>query len=209
MIFHEVHGINASLDDDRKVAQRTGSFCDAFVFSEVPLRLNSFTAIKLSSKDSEWLGCSFIGITSKNPVSFIESAYSKHIINLLHAEDVWIKQIPEKWSSASLVIHLTYDGQLEITSQYDPNSLCIFFENLPVNFPLWLVIDLYGCNDSVQLPTYTCPNSREIVSLGSEIFSTYKSGEEGVVPYNSARVVLIGPKSSGKTLLKNIFTNNL
>lgn len=214
MIFHEVHGVNVTLDETKRIAQRSGSFCDAFVFSEIPLQLNSFTVLKLScsqpaSDGQEWLGNCFIGVTSKNPLSFIESAYSKYIINLLNGDDVWIKQIPDKWSSSSLIIHLTFDGQLEITSEFDPNLKCVFFENLPINFPLWLVIELYGSNNCVQLPTYTCPNSPEIVSLGSEVFSTFKSGKEGIVPYNSARIILIGPKCSGKTLLKNIFTSNL
>ncbi len=209
MRFHEVHGVNASLDDARKVALRTGSFCDAFVFSEVPLRLNSYTAIKLTSNEVEWQGRSFLGVTSRNPVSFIESAFSKHILTLLNTEDVWFRSVPESWASASLIVHLTFDGQLEITSEFEPNVRYIFFENLPINFPLWLVIDLYGASNSVQLPTFDSPNSKEIISLGSDASTTFKCGEEGIVPYNFARIVLIGPKSSGKSMLKNILSNNM
>src|SRR5699024_9516896 len=84
-----------------------------------------------------------------------------------------------------------------------------FFENLPVNFPLWLVIELYGSSNCVQLPTFPSLNAKEIVSLGSDATATFKCGEEGIVPYNFARIVLIGPKSSGKSLLKNILSNNM
>lgn len=209
MRFHEVHGANASLDDARKVARRTSSFCDSFVFSEVPLRLNSYTAIRLSSSEVEWQGGCFLGVTSRNPHSFIESAFSKHILTLLNTEDVWIRSVPEKWTGASLIVHLTFDGQLEILSEFEPNVRYIFFENLPVNFPLWLVIDLYGATNCVQLPTFLSPNSKEIVLLGSDAAATFKCGEQGIVPFNFARIVLIGPKSSGKSLLKNILANNM
>ena len=209
MKFHEVHGVNASLDEGRQVARRTSSFCDAFVFSEVPLRLNSYTAIRLNSTDLEWQGGCFLGVTSRNPISFIESAYSKHIINLLNTEDVWIKSIPESFGSASLIVHLTFDGQIEIITEHEPNLRHMLFENLPVNFPLWFVIELYGACNCIQFPTFSSPNSREIVSLGSDAAATFKCGLEGIVPYNFARIVLIGPKSSGKSLLMNILSNNV
>ena len=208
MKFHEVHGVNVSLDSTRKVAQRTGSFCDAFVFSEVPLRHNSYTAVRLTSDDTEWHGQCFLGVTSRNPISFAESAISKQIISLINTEDVWIRPIPDSWSSTNMIIHLTFDGQLEVTNQHEPNVRFMLFENLPVNFPLWLMIELYGASNSVTFPVYTSPNSREIISLGSDAGSTFKCGEDGIVPYNVARVVLIGPKSSGKSMLKNILCNN-
>src|SRR5699024_10948700 len=101
-------------------------------------------------------GACFIGITSKNPTSFIESAYSKHLINLMaNGDDVWIRQIPAAWSGAHLTIHLTFDVQLEITTEHDSTQKYVFLGNLPVNFPLWLVIDLHGSTSSVHFPSYS------------------------------------------------------
>lgn len=212
MKFHDVHGVNVTLNEQKTTARRINSFCDAFVFSCNPIRLNSSIVIKLSSQQTEWNGFCFLGLTSKNPNSFIESIYSKHIINLLTqtVDDVWINSIAEQWSNANLILSLNSDGQLEITTEYDPCLKYIFLENLPVNFPLWLVIDLYGRTDQVCFPSYSSPNSREIVSLGSDVYSTFKCGESsGIVPYNSAHIILIGPKSGGKTQLKSMLIDNL
>nr|XP_046909481.1 protein neuralized-like [Dermatophagoides farinae] len=212
MKFHDIHGVNVSLDDNKRIAKRTNSFCDAFVFSSNPMRMNTPMIIQLSSRlSSEWHGACFIGLTTRNPVNFMETIYSKHIINLLttNVDDVWIKQIRPEWSNDSLILSLNSDGVFEIITEYEPNLKYMFLENLPINFPLWLILDLYGQTEQVQFPHYSSPNCREIVSLGSDIYSTYKCGENGIVPYNSARIILIGPKSSGKSQLKNIFISNL
>ncbi|OTF76449.1 Neuralized-like protein [Euroglyphus maynei] len=215
MKFHDVHGVNASLDESKRIAKRINSFCDAFVFSSNPLRLNTPIIIRLSSRlTSEWHGTCFIGLTSRNPANFMETVYSKHIINLLttNVDDVWIKQISSDWSNVSLILSLNSDGFFEITTEYDPSLNYVFLENLPINLPLWLILDLYGQTEQVQFPRYSSPNSREIVSLGSDIYSTYKCGENGIIPYNSARIILIGPKSSGKKSsdpsICHLITNN-
>lgn len=221
MKFHELHGINVVLDETRRIANRINSFCDAFVLSSQPLRQNFSIVIKLSStillnesnkqcsQTTNWLGNCFLGLTSKNPSSFIESIYPKHLINLLanKSEDVWIKQIDTNWSDASLILNLNSDGQLEIVTEFDPEIRYIFLDGLPVNFPLWLVFDLYGRTNQIQFPHYTASNSPEIVSLGSDVYSTFKCGENGIVPYNSGRIILIGPKNSGKSQLKNMLFN--
>ena len=212
MKFHDVHGVNASIDETKHIARRTNSFCDAFVFSSNPLRLNQPIIIKLSSRQtSEWHGQCFLGLTTRNPTNFIETVYSKHIINLLttNVDDVWIKPINSDWSNASLILTLNSDGHFEITTEFDTNLKYIFLENLPIQFPLWLIIDIYGQTEQIQFPRYQSPNSKEIISLGSDIYSTYKCGEMGIFPYNSARIILIGPKLSGKTQLKNMFISNL
>lgn len=208
MKFHEMQGVNVEVDETRRMARRVCSFCDAFVFSEAPLRLNSMVAVRLQSPETQWAGHAFVGVTSKNPISFVEGANLKHITQLLAAEDVWIRPVQPAWASASLVLHLTYDGQLEVITDTEPNVRYCLLENLPVNFPLWLVVDIYGATNCVQLPTYSQPNSREIVALGSDVYATYKCGKEGVMPYNYAHIVLIGPKSAGKTTLKAVLASN-
>ena len=208
MKFNEIHGLNIQLDESKQKAFRNNSFYDGIVFSDTPIRINSFIPIKISSPANQWLGSIFLGVTTRDPKYFIDNSLPKHIIGLCNEEDFWIKSIPSRWSDSNIIIHLTYDGLMEITANDEPNLTLIFFADLPVNRPLWLIIDLYGSSNSVQLSTYNSPMSSEMLLLGPDMTTAFKCGSEGVVPYNRTRIMLIGPSQSGKSSLKKALIHN-
>jgi protein neuralized len=207
MKFHEIHGSNISLDESKQKASRTSSFCDAIVFSDNPIRVNSFIPIKISSSDTQWLGSLFLGVTTRNPYIFSESSLPKHILGLYSEEDFWIKSIPSHWMNSNITIHLTFDGLMEVMTNDEPNVVHNFLTELPVDSPLWLILDLYGSSNSVQFSTYQCPMSSEMLLLGPDMSTAFKCGADGVVPYNQTRIMLIGPNSSGKSSLKMALIN--
>ena len=204
MKFHHIHSMNVKLDETRTNAQRRGSsFCDSFVFSESSLKLNSYVSIKFISPETEWKGQAFIGLTTQNPSMFIENAYSKFLINLLNAEDVWIRSILEQWKNSHLILHLTFDGSLEVTSEHESSRKYVLFQNLPVNIPLWFVVELYGSTQQIELPIFKTTNSPEIVSLCTDANAVFRCGQKGIVPYSRSRIVITGPPDSGKNFLKS------
>lgn len=208
MKFSEIHGLNVQLNESKQKAVRNNSFYDGIVFSDDPIRINSFVPIKVCSPANQWLGSLFLGVTSRNPKFFIDNSLPKHIIGLCNEEDFWIKSIPSRWTDSNIIIHLTYDGLMEITSNQEPNLTVTFLSELPISGPLWLIIDLYGSSNSVQLATYNSPMSSEMLLLGPDMSTAFKCGAEGVVPYKRTRVMLIGPKNSGKSSLKKVIINN-
>jgi len=207
MRFHEIHSSNVQLDETRTLAKRTGAtFCDSFLFSESPLKLNSYISIRFQSPSVEWKGQAFIGLTTQNPSVFVENAYSKYLINLLTTDDVWLRSILEPWRNAHLIIHLTYDGNLEVTSEHESARKYVLFQNLPVNVPLWFVVELYGSTSEIELPIFNTTNSLEVVSLCTDANVVFRCGQKGIVPYSRSRIVIIGPPDSGKNRLKSILT---
>ena len=208
MKFSEIHGLNVHLDETKQKAVRNNSFFDGIVFSDNPIRINSFIPIKICSPANQWLGSVFLGVTSRNPKHFVDNSLPKHIIGLCSEDDFWIKSIPSRWSDSNLIIHLTYDGLMEISCNEEPSLTLAFLSDLPVSDPLWLIIDLYGSSNSVQLATYNSPMSSEMLFLGPDMSSAFKCGSEGVVPYKRTRIMIIGPRTSGKSTLKKALINN-
>lgn len=210
MKFHnKIKGSNVRIDESACKVIRTASFCDAVVFSDEPVKINSIIPLRVHSTDSQFHGNLFLGVTARDPKSF--EVLPKHVIGLSHEDDVWIKSLPSKWSNSRIALQLTSNSTLDIIAENEERIA--FLTHLP-STSLWLILDLYGSTDSVHFTSYqiqasnqsTCPVN--LMLLGPDVSNVLKCGQQGTIEYNKARIFLIGPSKSGKTTLSNALTNN-
>lgn len=85
MQFHSyVHGSNIGLSKNGTVAIRNSSdtnFCDAIAFSSKPISFNRSFTLKIKSAARKWRGCLSLGLTTRDPTSFINSHSYPHSNN--------------------------------------------------------------------------------------------------------------------------------
>lgn len=205
MKFHNVHGNNVILDNTGQRASRTTSFCDGITFSDSPIKTNTIIPLRIYSPANEWLGYLFIGMTTRDPNTFSENNLPKHSLSLFNEEDIWIKQIFSQWANSLITLQLTKNGSLDIGINGGPRKP--FIIGLPLDNPLWLIVDLHGATTCVQYATYHQSNPSEFLVLGPDVNSALKCGANGIVPYNSVRTMLLGPFNSGKSTLKQALVN--
>jgi hypothetical protein len=191
MQFHaQVFGANVRLADDRTSAWRRSperSFCDSLVFSDRPLRFSHPLRIRLhSNSDHGWKGVASIGLTCHEPSTFsvnsddgsTESALPSLAvpIGLCEQSGVWLRPLPV--ACLNRVLHIILQPHptgTELTAVLTSDQQFWLLSSLPVQDPLWLVIDLFGQTHRVDLLAPICTESLCRQFLSRHSASTEKS----------------------------------
>lgn len=171
MQFHrQVFGANVRLSEDCTSAWRRSperSFCDSLVFSDRPLIYCHPIRIHLQSTPIHgWKGGASIGLTCHEPATFCAARNTAEDdattetalpslatpIGLCEQSGVWLRPLPTECLNRLLHIilqpHATGIELIVIMTSEQKYSL---LSSLPVQDPLWLVIDLFGQSYRVDL----------------------------------------------------------
>ncbi|XP_014277518.1 neuralized-like protein 2 [Halyomorpha halys] len=94
--FHQRHGQNIDLFEDRTVALRSRGFADALVFSERPLRPGEIFAVDIESKERGWNGHLRLGLTTFVPSQDV--ALPKYSLpDLTYSHPSWIFAVSKRF----------------------------------------------------------------------------------------------------------------
>ena len=93
--FHQCHGENVMLFEDRTVALRSRGFADALVFSERPLRSGEIFVIDVELKEGGWNGHLRLGLTTFVPSENVIPKYS--LPNLTSSHPSWIFAVSKRF----------------------------------------------------------------------------------------------------------------
>ncbi|CAH1405102.1 unnamed protein product [Nezara viridula] len=94
--FHQCHGQNIDLFEDRTVALRSRGFADALVFSERPLRPGEIFAVDIESKERGWNGHLRLGLTTFIPSQ--EAVLPKYSLpDLTNSHPSWIFAVSKRF----------------------------------------------------------------------------------------------------------------
>ena len=178
-----VHGTNIGLSKNNTIAIRNlsdSTFCDAIVFSSKPLAFNRPFELKIKSTAKKWRGSLSIGLTTKDPINFLNqnsfqsSLSSKNPINqqsiqtqqttslpqfasligLASQENFWLRELPCEWSNANLTFFLTHNlNHAEFVIVFNNEHQITFLHYLPLDSTFWLIADLFGQTNYIELLT--------------------------------------------------------
>lgn len=126
--------------------------------------------------------------------------------------------MPIEWSNANLTFVLTHNlNHAELVIAFNNEHQITFLHYLPDSTNFWLIVDLFGQTNYVEIVE---PNLNEsngdkskfydripcsVLLNGPNFIEQYKqSCAQGSVKYNSGRIFIIGPSCSGKSLLKRV-----
>lgn len=144
--FHRLCGLAVSLDEGGSLAIRDDRVAkDAVVFSKRPIRIDEHVHVELM-QSTHWLGGLRVGLTSRNPDTYADqTALPRHLYPCGEGvKDIWVRPLREARlkSGCCLTLYVTKSGQLQCHINGDQDEPLL--TGLPVNRPLWLVLDLYG-----------------------------------------------------------------
>ncbi|CAG0919962.1 unnamed protein product [Notodromas monacha] len=207
--FHAVHGGAIRLEADKTVAIRKKGFCDGITFSNKPVKVGQCYSLKLTYAQ-QWSGALRLGVTIHDPSSFSPSDSANFgplpkyaCPDLLSLEGFWAKPVREEYvsceSGSKVTFQLTSSGRLLL---FVNNKLKgAHLTGLPVNVPLWAIIDVYGTTNSVHiLPEGDVPV--EVIARGPKFLDAYKRAmANGTAPLRHFRLYLVGKEGVGKTSL--------
>lgn len=151
MKFHSTHGSAVSLSDNKSSATRNENiFSNGIVFSDQPLQIGQNVSVEL--------GCTYhssgsirVGVTIHDPGQVKSQDLPKYAVPFLTSkEGHWARPISENLvtSGSKLTLYITSLGQLQLF--IDDSHRGVYLLGLPVDKPLWLLLDIYGNNNSVK-----------------------------------------------------------
>jgi len=158
--FHEHHGENIALLDSRRAALRRLSFEKSVVFSELPLRPFELFLVAIEREERGWSGHLRLGITRIDPnrrpslgemsqelqtnswITAISRALVQPCKNLATDVGSLVGVYYEPSIKNNLArLHLVVNG----------DDLCPPCEEIPIDQPLYAVIDVYACTKQVRI----------------------------------------------------------
>lgn len=201
------------------------------------IAFNKSFELKIKSTAKKWRGCISIGLTTKDPINFINKPYAHtnlnnknpinqqsnqsqqiflpqfaSLIGLASEENFWLRELPIEWSNSNLTFILTNNlNHAELVIIFNNEHQVTFLHYLPIDCNFFLILDLFGQTNYVEVLNCSkdskfyekIPNS--VILNGPNFIEQYKENcSQGSVKFNSGRIFLIGPSSSGKTLLKRV-----
>ena len=149
--FHNVHGAHVQISENGTEAVRKGGFCDSIVFSSNPLRVGERITILITGSSNNWGGGLRFGFTSTDPFRFRNCLPRYACPDLASTSGNWIKALSEKYCQVDTVFsyYLANDGKIHYSIDGQEKGHCC--ENIPVDIPLWAVLDIYGNTCAVKL----------------------------------------------------------
>ncbi|XP_019363839.1 PREDICTED: E3 ubiquitin-protein ligase NEURL3 isoform X2 [Gavialis gangeticus] len=151
--FHPTtKGFQIQLDAACRTASRTGTFCDGIVFSNRPVQLDEKVVLQVLYTHSRWDGGLRVGFTSLNPSQMIPKDLPHFVCpSLVLQGQTWASLLPTACVGQGTIVRFWVNrrGQVFFSINNKPRSL--LFKGVPVEGPLWAVMDIYGQTKAVQL----------------------------------------------------------
>lgn len=151
-MFRRTCGRNVRLSCNQTVASRTESeFCNGYVFSARPLRINETIVIQVLATEAMYVGALAFGVTSCDPSSLKPNSLPDDSDLLLDRPDFWalkkdVASTPE--AGTELAFQLLSNGQLTISHNGSTPSTIMYVDQ---SLSLWAFFDVYGSTQKVKL----------------------------------------------------------
>ncbi|GMR54401.1 hypothetical protein PMAYCL1PPCAC_24596, partial [Pristionchus mayeri] len=173
LAFHQAHGANIDLLDDRRRALRRSSYEKSLCFSHRPLRPNEPFVVTIEQVEGGWTGHLRVGLTLLDPSSLSPSTR----LESLSTVDTWLVPISSWQLQAGTANRLPTEvgsrvgvylsspspssstGRLHLLLN-DTDFVPAGIPPIPVDVPLHAVVDVYGSTKEVRItPSTSSPDA--------------------------------------------------
>ncbi|XP_029460157.1 E3 ubiquitin-protein ligase NEURL3 isoform X2 [Rhinatrema bivittatum] len=154
LFFHPfTKGCNIVMDELHGYAERKSSFHNAILFTNRPIRLQEVVALKILKVEEHWNGGVRVGFTSVNPSEIDPLKLPPFVCpNLTVLHGFWAAVIPDEFAQEGMVTQFWVDKKGKVFCSSDERiKVHLLFDGVPVDYPLWAIVDVYGRTKAVQL----------------------------------------------------------
>ncbi|XP_030045251.1 E3 ubiquitin-protein ligase NEURL3 [Microcaecilia unicolor] len=154
LFFHPfTKGRNVIMDELHGFAERSNSFHSGILFTNRPIRVKEVVALKILKAEMRWYGGVRVGFTSMNPSEIDPLRLPRFVCpNLTMLHGFWAAVVPDEFAQEGMVSQFWVDRNGKVFCSTDEGTTLHFlFDGVPVDCPLWAIVDLYGRTKAVQL----------------------------------------------------------
>lgn len=157
--FHEIHGDNIILSNDRTQAKRSDSFSKGICFSSRPVSINERVYLKFIETATTWSGVLRFGFTNVDPGMARGPELPRYACpDMTNKPGYWAKALGDRHGEANslLCFHVTRAGDI----MYAVNGIekGLFLSGINTSSPLWALLDVYGNTMAVA---FASPDTRK------------------------------------------------
>uniref|UniRef100_A0A7E4UMK5 NEUR n=1 Tax=Panagrellus redivivus TaxID=6233 RepID=A0A7E4UMK5_PANRE len=151
--YHTIKGQNVTLSQNNSIASRNpGVFCKGLVFSDRPIELDEIVCIKLAKVAETWSGMFRVGLTNVDPACFRDIELPKYACpNLTYRPGYWAKSVPDRYCVQNAIIHFFINETGVLFFGTNGIFRGMFMSEIDTSKPLWLMIDIYGNTESIEI----------------------------------------------------------
>jgi len=150
-----VHSVSARAD---LVERRPEALSDGVVFSARPVKLRQRICLELrrrrhnapgADSDHDVPGSARLGFTRHDPGSLVKSLPPFAVPDLTDRDGFWARAVGDVGVGGRVTVWLDDNG----SARWNVNGVDhgVLLDGLPVDVPLWLLVDLYGPVTSTRL----------------------------------------------------------
>ncbi|XP_059846065.1 E3 ubiquitin-protein ligase NEURL3-like [Hypanus sabinus] len=208
LFFHPYcKGSQIKLDSSNQCAWRNAGFCNGITFTHRPVNLEEKVRVKITKMDVKWNGALRLGCTLFDPSLMVSSALPRFICpDLENVYGFWAKALQEDDIQEGTVITFWINIQGFFLYSINGGRVCLLMDGLLVAHPLWVMIDVYGRTQGIQIED-PCVKSVSPSKLPKQPSVTVRSNEPQTV--HSQTPVLPAMPNNGHSECRPRFTEVL
>ena len=150
--FHEIHGKNVELNENRTIAERKPeAVYGGGVFLSRCLRVNEEIFIKVVKLNHAYVSHMGVGVTTCNPTSLEESILPDDAEDLLDRPEYWVmtRDFDEPGAGDILGFMVDAEGRLHKLSRHGSSKNVLM--HVDTSTPLWMFFDIYGTTQTIKI----------------------------------------------------------
>ncbi|XP_041048868.1 E3 ubiquitin-protein ligase NEURL3 [Carcharodon carcharias] len=153
LFFHPyTKGTQINMDSSSHRAWRKSGFCNGITFTNRPILIQEKVRLKITKTDDSWKGGLRLGCTSFDPSLMDPNALPKFACpDLEKAHGFWVSTLPNECMQEGTVISFWLNSQGHFLYTVNEGREYLLMKGLLVSWPLWVIIDVYGTTQEVQL----------------------------------------------------------
>ncbi|XP_060692651.1 E3 ubiquitin-protein ligase NEURL3-like isoform X2 [Hemiscyllium ocellatum] len=160
LFFHPyTKGSQIKMDSSHHCAWRKSGFCNGITFTNRPVLIQEKVRLKITKTEESWQGGMRLGCTIFDPSLMHPDALPKFVCpDLEEAHGFWVSALPQQCIHEGSVISFWVNSQGHFLYSVNEGREYLLMKGLLVSWPLWVIIDVYGTTQEVQLldPSMTC-----------------------------------------------------
>ncbi|XP_055713783.1 protein neuralized isoform X1 [Phlebotomus papatasi] len=144
LTFHQVHGENIRISNERRVARRHESFCKGITFSSRPVRVNERVCVKFNEISNNWSGVIRFGFTYNDPMTLRYGLPKYACPDLTNKPGYWVKALNESYCERDNILFYYVTASGDVHFGINGEEKGVFIPGIETRNPLWTIIDIYG-----------------------------------------------------------------
>ncbi|CAL1535581.1 unnamed protein product [Lymnaea stagnalis] len=149
--FHDTHGDNIELLNNKTRARRYESFCKGICFSNRPIAICERVYVKFVETNTSWSGVLRFGFTSVNPVTLRGCDLPRYACpDLTNKPGNWAKALGERYTTSNILLHFSVNRAGDVFYGVNGEEKGLFFSGVVTSQPLWAMLDIYGNTVGVE-----------------------------------------------------------